>query len=278
MKLFYKKLGSGKPLVILHGLYGSSDNWMTIGRKLADDFEIYLVDQRNHGRSPHADRHDYESMSNDLLDFMDDANLKRVVLAGHSMGGKTAMCFANQFPGRVESLIVVDIAPKSYKEAYRREALSHYDILKAMQDIDFSGVSRRRDVDRMLARSVGNERIRSFLTKNLGKGEDNKYRWTINLDVLLRELDNIMDGINEKCFDPASPLKDLPVLFLKGGKSPYILESDMEFIKQIFPQARLETIPGSGHWLHAEQPEAFAGAVKKFIKSIPPQTGPPDPE
>jgi esterase len=264
MKLFYKKVGNGKPLVILHGLYGASDNWMSIARKLADDFEVYLVDQRNHGRSFHDNRHDYESMSGDLLDFMEDAGLERIVLAGHSMGGKTAMCFAAQYPNRIDRLIVIDIAPKAYKTHHRKEVLAHHDILKAMKNVDFSKVSSLKDVDMMLKPAIKQGRIRAFLMKNLEKGDNGKYSWALNLDVLIRELDSIMDGMNEKCFDPSPQEKDFPVLFIRGGKSQYILDGDMDLIHRIFPSAMLETIPDAGHWLHAEQPAAFVRKVREF--------------
>lgn len=266
MKLFHRKIGSGMPLVILHGLYGSSDNWMSIARSLAADFEVYLVDQRNHGRSPHGNRHDYAVMRDDLVEFMDSQQLEKVILAGHSMGGKTAMCFAGHHSPRIEKLIIIDIAPKSYKELYRKEAINHYDIIKAMHNVDLPSASSRRDIDRMLARDIPARRIRSFLMKNLERTEDNKYRWTLNLDVLLRELDNIMDGMGHECFDPARPLNDKPVLFVRGEKSPYLQDTDMGFIRQIFPTAKLETIPDAGHWLHAENPDVFVEVVRNFAR------------
>lgn len=271
MKLFFRKSGSGKPLLILHGLYGSSDNWMSIGRALSDNFKVYIPDQRNHGRSPHSDRHDYESMREDLLELIEGEGLGKVILLGHSMGGKTAMCFASNYPERVGGLVVADIAPKSYKGIWRRETLNHYDILRAMKEIDFSGVNSRRDVDGQLAASIKSKRIRSFLMKNLEKEENGTYSWSINIDVLIRELDNIMDGINENCFDPSSPVGDFPALFIRGGNSPYIADEDMEFIKKLFPPARLVTIPGAGHWLHAEQPAAFIETIRDFASDAWPE-------
>ncbi len=264
MELYYRKTGSGKPLIILHGLYGSSDNWLSIGNSLADRFEVYLVDLRNHGRSPHDQVHTYEAIREDLLGLIDKLGLDKVVLAGHSMGGKAAICFTQHYPDRIEKLIVIDIAPKSYKDLYRHEPLNHHDILTAMKNIDMSSASTRRDVDNMLAAKIKSERIRSFLMKNLGRGDNNKYEWKLNLEVLLRELDSIMDGVNKNCFDTASPVTNIPVLFIRGSKSPYILDEDMEFIKRIFPSAELETIPDAGHWLHAEQPVAFTDAFLKF--------------
>jgi len=265
MELFYRKLGSGVPMVIVHGLYGVSDNWLSTAKALAVNFEVYLIDQRNHGRSPHRGQHTYENMRDDLLGFLKDMGLDSAVLMGHSMGGKTIMCFAQHHPERVRSLIVVDIAPKSYKDAGRKEPLSHYGIMRAMKEVDFSVAKSRRDVDRMLGQTIKQERIRRFLMKNLRQEEGKKYSWALNLDVLMRELDNIMDGVNEKCFDPAFPVTGIPVLFIRGADSRYILDEDMDFIQGIFPFAELETIPGAGHWVHAEQPEAFVNAVTKFV-------------
>lgn len=263
MKLFYRKMGSGNPLIILHGLYGSSDNWLSIGRDLSEDFEVYLVDQRNHGKSPHSIDHNYEVMRDDLLELMNDLGLDKATIAGHSMGGKTVMCFARHYPERIDNLIVVDIAPRSYSEIARNEKNGHYDVMKAMKNVDFSRASSRRDVEDMLAETIPDERIRKFLMKNLGRGKDNRYYWTINLDVLLKELDNIMDGENEKCF--SGPVEGFPVLFIRGEKSPYINENDYERIRKIFPPAGFKTISGAGHWLHAEQPEEFIKTVKDFV-------------
>jgi esterase len=264
MELYFRKTGSGMPLMILHGLYGSSDNWLSIGKSLADSFEVYLVDLRNHGRSPHDQVHNYEVIREDLLELIDKIGLNKVILAGHSMGGKAAICFTQHYPDRIEKLIVIDIAPKSYKDLYRNEPLNHYDILTAMNNIDLSSASSRRDVDEMLAEKIKSGRIRSFLMKNLGRSDNDKYEWKLNLEVLLRELDNIMDGVNENCFDTGHPVTDMPVLFIRGSNSPYILDEDMGFIKRIFPSAELETIPDAGHWLHAEQPAAFTGVFRKF--------------
>jgi esterase len=264
MQLFFRKSGSGKPLVILHGLYGSSDNWMSIGRTLSESFEVYIPDQRNHGRSPHSERHDYRSMREDLLELVNDEGLERVILLGHSMGGKTAMCFAANHPDRVGGLIVADIAPRSYRDTWRNEALNHFHILQAMKEVDFSNVSSLRDIDGQLAGSIKSQRIRAFLMKNIDRPAQGRYSWKLNLDVLISELDNIMDGINESCFDHSAPVGEFPALFIRGGKSNYIADADMDFIKKLFPAARLATIPDAGHWLHAEKPKVFIRKVREF--------------
>ncbi len=264
MQLYYRKFGAGAPIIILHGLFGSSDNWLGIAKKLAGRLEVFLVDLRNHGRSPHSENHSYELMRDDLLAFMGNTGLEKAVLMGHSMGGKAAMCFATHYPDRVDKLIVVDIAPKSYRDLYRQEALSHADILNVMNNIDFSSVSSRRDVDRALSDTITNERIRGFLMKNLRQDKDKRYYWRLNVKVLLRELDNIMDGVNENCFNPEQPPGRFPVLFIRGEYSPYIADGDMQVIKNIFPAAKLKTISGAGHWLHAEQPGTFIKTVTEF--------------
>jgi esterase len=275
MQLYFRKFGSGKPVVILHGLYGSSDNWMSIGKTLSDSFEVYIPDQRNHGRSPHSERHDYRSMREDLLGLIDDQGLGKVILLGHSMGGKTAMCFAANHPERVGGLIVADIAPKSYKDSWRNEVLSHDHILRAMKEVDFSNASSLRDIDGQLADSIKSQRIRAFLMKNLDKSPDGRYSWTLNLDVLISELDNIMDDINENCFDTSSPVGNFPALFIRGGSSSYIADTDMDFIKKLFPAARLTTIADAGHWLHAEKPQDFIRRVREFVsESWPDDDGP----
>lgn len=251
-------------MIIIHGLYGSSDNWMGVAKSLSDRFEVWLPDLRNHGRSPHDDSHNYELMRDDMRQMMDDAGMERAVLLGHSMGGKVAMCFAQHHPDRIEKIIVVDIAPKSYKELYRGESPNHRDILYAMKKADLNSAKTRRDIDRMLEDTVRSARVRSFLMKNLDRGDDGRYRWTLNLDVLIRELDNIMDGVNTNCFDPAFPLTGFPALFIRGEKSPYVVDEDIETIERIFPSAQLVTIQGAGHWLHAEKPGEFAKAVREF--------------
>jgi esterase len=264
MKLFSRKFGSGLPMIILHGLYGSSDNWLSIARKMADNFKVYLVDLRNHGKSPHDELHNYEVMREDLLEFMNDEGLDKAILAGHSMGGKVVMCFARHYPERVSRLIVIDIAPKTYSEISRKETQGHFAIMKAMNDVDLQTASSRGEIEEILSESIISERIRKFLMKNLRQDENSKYFWSLNLGVLLKELDNIMDGENEKCFDRKTPVTGFPALFIRGEKSPYITDGDMNTIEKIFPDARLVTISDAGHWLHAEQPGLLIRAVEEF--------------
>ncbi|MCB2194813.1 MAG: alpha/beta fold hydrolase [Bacteroidetes bacterium] len=261
MDLFYRKYGEGPPLIILHGLYGSSDNWVSVGRELAENFEVYLIDQRNHGKSPHTIDHNYDLMKEDLHTFMEQHAIEKAIILGHSMGGKTAMFFATDYPEKISHLIVVDISPRSYKTTSSSQLKMHESIIRAMYNLDFYGIQNRQEIDDILAKSIPQDRIRQFLLKNIHRSKDNEYSWSINIKTIKNELRNIMDGLDEN--QPA--ITGFPVLFIKGEKSDYIMDKDKEMIENIFPYADFETIPDAGHWLHAEQPELFMKKVTEFI-------------
>ncbi len=263
MELYYRKEGSGAPLVIIHGLYGSSDNWLNIGKRLAEKYTVYMVDQRNHGRSPFSDVHTYDSMKEDINAFFEQHKLEKATILGHSMGGKTAMWFAADYPEKVEKLVIADIAPKNYmllKED--SQFYLHQNILLAMQDIDFTKIKIRNDVEERLAEKIDDLRIRQFLLKNVAKDKRTKlYKWRVNVDVLYDNLDEIVSGVNKSWLDDRIPITSYPVIFIRGMKSRYILPEDETLIKEIYPDATLVNIPNAGHWLHAEQPEKFMKAV-----------------
>lgn len=261
MELFFRKYGEGPPLIIIHGLYGSSDNWVSIGRKLAENFEVYLIDQRNHGNSPHSIDHNYHLLKDDLKEFMDSQSIEKAIIIGHSMGGKTAMFFAAEYPERVSHLIIADISPRSYKTTNSSQLLSHNTIIKAMFNIDFYGITSRDEIDDILAKSIPEKRIRQFLLKNVNRTKDNEYSWSLNIKTIKNELGNIMEGLDEN----QPEITGFPVLFLKGEKSEYIQQEDENQIYRIFPYADIETIPNAGHWMHAEQPEIFLQKVRDFI-------------
>jgi pimeloyl-ACP methyl ester carboxylesterase len=263
MDLYYRKTGSGSPLVIIHGLYGSSDNWMNISKRLAEKHTVYMIDQRNHGRSGFTETHTYNDMRDDLAEFFEKHNIEKATILGHSMGGKTAMWFAADYPEKVEKLVIADIAPKDYLQLKDEgQFYLHQNILLAMQDIDFSMVKSRNDVDDFLAEKIDDERIRMFLLKNVEKNKNTKqFQWRVNADVLYDYLEEIVNGVNIHWLDDRIPITTYPVIFIRGLLSKYIQDEDIELIKEIYPEARIVDIPDAGHWLHAEQPKKFAEAV-----------------
>ena len=196
MELFFRKEGTGSPLVIVHGLYGSSDNWLNIGKRLAEKHTVYMIDQRNHGHSPFAGSHTFNDMRNDLEEFFDTHKIEKATLLGHSMGGKVAMWFAADFPEKVEKLVIADIAPKDYlllKED--SQFYLHQNILLAMQEIDFTKIKSRNDVDDFLAQKIDDTNIRQFLLKNVAKDKTSHlYKWRVNAGVLYDHLDEIVSG------------------------------------------------------------------------------------
>lgn len=263
MELFYRKEGSGSPLVVVHGLYGSSDNWMNIGKRLAEKHTVYMIDQRNHGRSPFAGSHTFDDMRDDLLEFFEQHKIEKATLLGHSMGGKAAMWFAADFPEKIEKLVIADIAPKDYLQLKENsQYYLHQNILLAMQEIDFSLVKSRNDVDDFMAEKIDDERIRQFLLKNVEKNKKTKqYQWRVNAEVLYDHLDEIVGGVNKNWLDDRIPITAYPVIFIRGLRSKYIQDEDKELIKEIYPDATVVDIPEAGHWLHAEKPKEFMKAV-----------------
>lgn len=256
MKLHYRKAGEGQPLIILHGLFGSSDNWQTLGKQFADKgFTVFLTDLRNHGRSPHSDEWNYKVMSEDLLELLDDNGLDRVNIIGHSMGGKAAMQFAAHHAARIKKLVVADIAPKKYPHSQR-------DVVEALQAVDLDSVTSRKEAEEILSEGITDFGTKQFLLKNLYWKEEEKERlaWRFNLDVIARDIDVVSEGLN------APGTIDVPTLFVRGSKSHYILDEDIPSIKELFPGAEVKTIDNAGHWLHAEQPQAFFDAVMEFLK------------
>lgn len=263
MELYYRKDGSGAPLIIVHGLYGSSDNWLNIGKRLAKRHTVYMVDQRNHGRSPFSTEHTFDAMKSDLLEFFEKHKIEKATLLGHSMGGKTAIWFAADYPEKVEKLVIADIAPKDYMQLKEdSQFYLHQNILLAMQGIDFKEIKIRNDVEDRLAEKIDDQRIRQFLLKNVAKDKKTKqYKWRVNVEVLYDNLDEIVSGVNKSWLDDRMPITSYPVIFIRGMKSRYILPEDEKLIKEIYPEASIVDIPDAGHWLHAEQPQKFMKAV-----------------
>lgn len=264
MKLFYRKFGHGCPLVILHGLYGSSDNWVSFAKSLSGHFRIYIPDQRNHGQSPNHNHHSYEDLRDDLSVFIREHSIVKPVLIGHSMGGKTAMYFASGFPELIRALVVIDISPRHYDEDEEDNPrfLKHRDILKILADLPVEKFKSRDDADKALLKHIRIERIRHFLLKNLTRDEKGQFIWKLNLPALISNLNNIMAGFEKKNSLP----DDCPVLFVKGELSDYISEKDVHLIKSLYPKAEIKTIDGTGHWVHAEKPDELFNTIYEFLR------------
>lgn len=250
--LFSKIEGSGEPLLILHGFLGMSDNWKTLGTQFATDFQVHILDLRNHGRSLHSENFTYEIMAQDVYEYCQAHELENINILGHSMGGKIAMLLATLYPELVNKLIVADIGPKFYPQ-------HHQDILAGLNAVDFSKKPSRSDVEEIMEKFVSDFGTRQFLMKNLFWQEPGQLAFRFNLAVFNAKMDEI--GIPL----PKNSVFEKPTLFIRGGKSNYILDSDFEIIKQHFPDSNIETIPNVGHWLHAENPAEFYQKVTSFL-------------
>jgi pimeloyl-ACP methyl ester carboxylesterase len=246
-------IGEGNPFIILHGFLGMGDNWKTLAKQFAtSNFEVHLVDQRNHGRSFHADEFDYELMADDLKQYCDEHNLNDIVLLGHSMGGKTAMLFAAKYPELVNKLLVADISPRYYP-------IHHDAILEGLSSLDFSEIKSRGQADEFLSNYVHEIGTRMFLLKNLYWVEKGQLGLRINLNVLKENVSEVGEAL------PIHAVFEKETLFLRGDKSEYIGESDESIIHRHFTNSEIVTIANAGHWLHAENPKDFYEAVINFI-------------
>ncbi|WP_373520124.1 alpha/beta fold hydrolase [Aquiflexum sp.] len=253
MKLNFKKSGSGVPLIILHGLFGSADNLFSIAKELEKDFTLYLIDQRNHGDSPHSGDWNYEVMAEDIKELMDDERIGSANLMGHSMGGKTAMKFAFKYPDKVNKLIVADMAPRFYP-------VHHQEILEGLNAIPIDNLKSRKEADDILSEYIKTVGIRQFLLKSLGRNESGGFMWKINLPIITEKIDNVGEEIvSDKTFDK-------PTLFMGGENSDYITDKDKGDISEMFPNSHIIFIKNAGHWLHAEQPAAVVETVRAFLR------------
>lgn len=253
MKLFCRKYGSGPPLIILHGLYGSSDNWVTLARKISNTYTIYLPDQRNHGQSPHNPIHDYNSMRNDLAELADDLKLDEFFLAGHSMGGKVAASFALKWPGRLLGLLIADIDPFAAEVKSSAEAEKHKEILNAILSTDLSAITSRNEAEKKLSERIKTEKVVGLIMKNIARDEEGRLSWKLNARALFSNLENIMEPVTLDDTDNQE-ISGFPVLVLKGELSDYIAHGGMDGIIKHFPAAELVEIKNAGHWLHADNP------------------------
>ena len=250
MKLHYRELGEGQPLVILHGLFGYSDNWQTHAKKLSEYYRVILVDLRNHGHSNWSNDFSYHLMAEDLFELFNLLNLSKVILLGHSMGGKTSIQFTQEYPEFIEKLIVVDIGIKQYP-------MHHTEILKGLHAIDLETVITRGEAESILTQYVDSYGTRQFLLKNLYWKEKGKLAWRMNIPVLEREMAEILAPLSHEEVMT-------PTLFIRGALSNYILDEDIDDLEEVFPDYTIKTIENAGHWVHAEAPEEFMDCVLEF--------------
>ncbi len=253
MKLHSQIIGTGKPFIILHGLLGSGDNWKTLGKQFAElGYQVHLVDLRNHGHSFHSEVFNYQVMAEDLKNYIENHSLGKTILLGHSMGGKTAMEFAAEYPEAVSKLIIADIGPKQYPQ-------HHQDILKALESLNFSEIKTRDEADEILSNFIKDLGTRQFLLKSLYWKKKGELALRFNLKAITKNIEEVGKPLN------SSFKYDGETVFLRGAKSGYIEDFDEVLIKKHFPKASLQTVSNAGHWLHAENPKEFYDNVINFL-------------
>lgn len=267
MRLFFRKYGSGPPLIILHGLFGSSDNWVSFAKNIGHSFTVIVPDQRNHGQSPHNQIHDYSSMSHDLFDLINELQLEKIFLAGHSMGGKTAVNFALNWPERLNGLLVADISPFTRHYGKTEDYFLHREILEFMLTENIAGIKSRHEVKAMLKRKIKSEKVSELILKNLKRETGNSFSWKINASAIHRNFSKVVGGVLPDN-GQVSEITGFPVFFLKGEYSEYLPESDFTSILRVFPGAEFLIIPGAGHWIHSDNPEAVKECFLKFTDSF----------
>ena len=253
--MLYSRIeGQGKPLIIIHGFLGMSDNWKSFGALYAaEGFQVHMIDLRNHGKSFHSDEFNYAAMANDVLDYCQHHNLSNISIIGHSMGGKVAMLFATTYPDLVEKLVVADIGSKYYVP-------HHQDILAGLNAVDFSTKPDRAEVEEIVYPFIPDFGTRQFLMKNLYWVEPGQLAFRFNLPVFNAKIEIIGEAL------PEGNHFNQPTLFIRGGNSKYIIDTDLPEIKNHFPKFELVTIPNVGHWLHAENPKLFFEETARFLK------------
>lgn len=253
--MLYSKIeGEGKPLLIIHGYLGMSDNWKSLATQfVSEGFQTHALDLRNHGRSFHSDEFTYEAMVQDILEYCQGNNLEKVSIIGHSMGGKLAMFFASKYPEMIDKLIIADIGPKYYRP-------HHQDIMAGLNAVDFTKKPERAEVEELLKPYIPDFGTRQFLMKSLYWVEPGQLGFRFNLPVFNEKIDNIGEAL------PENAVFEKPTLFLRGDKSNYIKNEDFETIKKHFPNSEIKTIVNAGHWLHAENPKDFYVESMKYLK------------
>lgn len=255
MKLNYTSQGSGQPIFLLHGMFGSLSNLRTVGRALTNDYNVIATDLRNHGESPHHIVMDYPTMADDVIELMDALNLPQAHFLGHSMGGKVAMQIALNHSHRVNKLVVADIAPVTYA------ANRHNSVLEGLQAVAAASPATRREADQLLSTYVKENSVRAFLLKNLIRKNNGKFGLRLFMDGIIN---NYYDALT---LAPTGKPFSGPTLFIKGADSAYIQDKHRDEVHRLFPNVQLKVIADTGHWLHAEKPDTFNHIVSTFLES-----------
>ena len=253
IQLNYKSFGQGPPLIIVHGLFGTLDNWQTIAKQFSTSYSVFLIDQRNHGRSPHVDGlFNYKILAEDLKEFMEQNWIYKASLIGHSMGGKTILQFAAEYPEMIDKMVVVDIGPKIYEGG-------HEIVLEALAAVPIETLADRQQAEQILWSKIGEMGTVQFLLKNLSRKKEGGFEWKMNLKNLVENYSNILAAIekSEPCM--------VETLFIRGGRSNYITESDYPLLLQQYPNSTVATIEDAGHWVHADKPQELYTLASQFL-------------
>lgn len=251
MQLNFKSFGQGPALVILHGLFGSLDNWVSHARVLEKDYSVYLVDLRNHGKSPHSPIMNYAAMAEDIAELLDSEGISTCFLLGHSMGAKVAMEMAGHHADRIDKLIVADMGVKTYPP-------HHTEILHTLRSLNLKLISSRKEAEETLMQALKDNTTVQFLLKGLGRDAENQFEWKFNFAAIDASYDNILAAVAPYPFEK-------PTLFLYGGNSGYVKKEDFAEIQHYFPQVQFHEMPNTGHWVHAENPSLFLEIVTQFL-------------
>lgn len=253
MELYSKIHGEkGQELIIIHGLFGMSDNWNTLGKKFSKYCRVHLIDLRNHGRSPHSADFNYDVMSQDIFKYMERYNIQKPILLGHSLGGKVAIKCAFTYPEKIEKLLVADISPRRYNTDFVQN------LLQTLYNLPLEDFEKREEIEERLSKTYEDREMRLFLMKNLYRNEKKEFDWRFNLEGLLEKVSNIQEA------DFIKGICDVPTHFVRGGSSNYVTIEDERIINKHFSDVSIATIDGAGHWLHAENPDRFYSEVMEF--------------
>jgi esterase len=254
ISLNHKIIGQGEPIVILHGLFGMLDNWLTIAKRLEDSgYMVILIDQRDHGRSPHTNRFDYPTLAEDLVQFLEQNWIYNAILIGHSMGGKTGLQMVSQHAELIKKFVCIDIGKKAYDHG-------HNEVFDALYAVDIKAVQSRGEVENILMSHLKDMGTVQFLMKNLSRSKEGGYEWKMNLDLLRRDYENILAKIT---FDAQC---EVPTLFIRGGLSDYIIDQDIPDLMSSFTDGSLVTIDGAGHWVHVDKSDELFEQIITFIE------------